>query len=65
MARALDAQDKELMAIRKIEPDGNTPALRGKIFGGMPIVVRLAARQMPWRECAGPQGTASMYPDCR
>ena len=65
MAGALDAQDKELMAIRKIEPDGNTPARRGKIFGGMPIVARLAPRQMPWRECAGPQGTASMYPDCR
>lgn len=41
VARILDAQDKELMAIRKIEPDGNTLVIRGKIFGAMPMVAKL------------------------
>ncbi|KPF52609.1 phosphoenolpyruvate carboxykinase [Novosphingobium sp. AAP1] len=29
------------MAIRKIEADGNTLVIRGKIFGAMPMVARL------------------------
>lgn len=41
VARILDAHDKELMAIRKIEADGNTLVIRGKIFGAMPMVARL------------------------
>ncbi len=41
VARILDANDKELMAIRKIEADGNTLVIRGKIFGAMPMVARL------------------------
>lgn len=41
VAKILDANDKELMAIRKIEPDGNTLVIRGKIFGAMPMVARL------------------------
>jgi hypothetical protein len=36
-----DAQNKELMAIRKIEQDGNVLVIRGKIFGAMPMVARL------------------------
>jgi len=40
-ARILDAQDKELMAIRKIERDGSTLVIRGKIFGAMPMVAKL------------------------
>lgn len=28
-------------AIRKIEPDGNTLVIRGKIFGAMPMVAKL------------------------
>ncbi|MFO1468443.1 MAG: hypothetical protein U1F35_18695 [Steroidobacteraceae bacterium] len=42
VAKVFDAQDKELMAIRKIERDGNTLVVRGKIFGAMPMVARLA-----------------------
>lgn len=36
-----DATDKELMTVRKIERDGNTLVLRGKIFGAMPMVAKL------------------------
>lgn len=41
VARILDAQDKELMAIRKLERDGNALVIRGKIFGAMPMVAKL------------------------
>ncbi|MGE8135437.1 hypothetical protein ACQKO5_17685 [Novosphingobium subterraneum] len=41
VATILDANDKELMAIRKIEPDGNMLVIRGKIFGAMPMVAKL------------------------
>lgn len=41
VARIMDAQDKELMAVRKIERDGNTLVIRGKIFGAMPMVAKL------------------------
>jgi hypothetical protein len=33
--------DKELMAVRKLERDGNTLVIRGKIFGAMPMVAKL------------------------
>jgi hypothetical protein len=36
-----DANNKELMAIRKIERDGNQLVIRGKIFGAMPMVAKL------------------------
>ncbi|NBC34982.1 hypothetical protein GTZ99_00240 [Novosphingobium sp. FSY-8] len=39
--RVLDANDKELMTVRKIEPDGNALVIRGKIFGAMPMVAKL------------------------
>lgn len=41
VALILDAQGKELMAIRKLERDGNTLVIRGKIFGAMPMVAKL------------------------
>lgn len=41
VARILDANDRELMAIRKLERDGNTLVIRGKIFGAMPMVAKL------------------------
>lgn len=41
VAKILDAQDKELMAIRKLERDGNALVIRGKIFGAMPMVAKL------------------------
>ena len=41
VATILDANDKELMAIRKLERDGNALVIRGKIFGAMPMVARL------------------------
>ena len=40
-ATILDANDRELMAIRKLERDGNTLVIRGKIFGAMPMVAKL------------------------
>ncbi|WP_226018857.1 hypothetical protein [Novosphingobium sp. FKTRR1] len=56
VARILDANDKELMAIRKLERDGNTLVIRGKIFGAMPMVAKLtpaearaALRLLDWR----------------
>lgn len=41
VATILDANDKELMAIRKLERDGNALVIRGKIFGAMPMVAKL------------------------
>lgn len=40
-----DANDKELMAIRKIERDGNRLVIRGKIFGAMPMVAKLTPEE--------------------
>ncbi|MCX7282768.1 MAG: hypothetical protein NTX28_01765 [Novosphingobium sp.] len=45
VARILDANDKELMAIRKITPEGNTLVIRGKIFGAMPMVAKLTPKE--------------------
>ena len=42
VAKILDANDKELMAIRKIERDGNQLVIRGKIFGAMPMVAKVS-----------------------
>ncbi len=39
--KILDAQDKEMMTVRKIERDGNVLVIRGKIFGAMPMVAKL------------------------
>lgn len=39
--KILDAADKELMTVRKIERDGNNLVIRGKIFGAMPMVAKL------------------------
>jgi hypothetical protein len=45
VAKILDAQDKELMAIRKLERDGNALVIRGKIFGAMPMVAKLTPEE--------------------
>lgn len=45
VAKILDAQDKELMAIRKVERDGNALVVRGKIFGAMPMVAKLTPEE--------------------
>lgn len=39
--RILDAQDKELMTVRKLEREGNDLVIRGKIFGAMPMVAKV------------------------
>ncbi|MDE1915330.1 MAG: hypothetical protein KGJ57_10545 [Sphingomonadales bacterium] len=39
--RVLDAGDKELMCVRKIEREGHALVIRGKIFGAMPMVAKL------------------------
>ncbi|WP_311267881.1 hypothetical protein [Sphingobium sp. WCS2017Hpa-17] len=39
--KILDAQDKELMTVRRIEREGNALIIRGKIFGAMPMVAKL------------------------
>ena len=38
VAKILDANDKELMAIRKIAGENGNLVIRGKIFGAMPMV---------------------------
>ncbi len=43
--KILDAQDKELMSVRKIERDGNMLVIRGKIFGAMPMVAKLSPQE--------------------
>jgi hypothetical protein len=45
VATILDAMNKELMTVRKIERDGNTLVIRGKIFGAMPMVAKLTPRE--------------------
>jgi hypothetical protein len=40
-----DAQDKELMTVRKIERDGDALVIRGKIFGAMPMVAKLTPKE--------------------
>jgi hypothetical protein len=37
----LDANDKELMAVRKISGEDGNLVIRGKIFGAMPMVAKL------------------------
>lgn len=37
-----DATDGELMQVRAIEREGNALVFRGKIFGAMPMVAKLA-----------------------
>jgi hypothetical protein len=39
--RVFDGADKELMAVRRIERDGNDLVIRGKIFSAMPMVAKL------------------------
>jgi len=36
-----DANDQELMQVRKIERDGENLVIRGKIFGAMPMAAKL------------------------
>ncbi len=36
-----DANDQELMQVRKIERDGSNLVIRGKIFGAMPMAAKL------------------------
>ena len=36
-----DGQNNELMAVRKLERDGNDLLITGKIFGAMPMKARL------------------------
>ena len=45
VATILDANDRELMAIRKLDRDGNSLVIRGKIFGAMPMVAKLTPSQ--------------------
>ena len=40
-----DANDKELMTVRKIERDGNQLVIRGKIFGAMPMVAKISPNE--------------------
>ncbi len=41
----LDANDKELMAVRKISGEEGNLVIRGKIFGAMPMVAKLTPAQ--------------------
>lgn len=45
VAMITDANNKELMTVRKIERDGNTLVIRGKIFGAMPMVAKLTPQE--------------------
>ena len=54
--KILDAQDKELMTVRKIAREGDALIIRGKIFGAMPMVAKLtpaearaALKLLDWR----------------
>ncbi|MDO6965100.1 hypothetical protein [Rhizobium alvei] len=41
----LDAQNKELMTVRKVELEDGELVIRGKIFGAMPMVAKLTPEE--------------------
>jgi len=41
----LDANDKELMTVRKLVREGDDLVIRGKIFGAMPMVAKVTPEQ--------------------
>ena len=41
----LDAQNKELMAVRKVALEDGRLVIRGKIFGAMPMVAKLTPEE--------------------
>ena len=41
----LDAQNKELMAVRKVSIEDGELVIRGKIFGAMPMVAKLTPEE--------------------
>lgn len=43
--KILDANNKELMTVRKIERDGKDLVVRGKIFGAMPMVAKVTPEE--------------------
>ena len=43
--KILDANNKELMQVRKIERDGDQLVIRGKIVGAMPMVAKLTPQE--------------------
>lgn len=43
--KVLDAQDKELMTVRKLELEDGNLVIRGKIFGAMPMVAKLSPEE--------------------
>lgn len=43
--KILDANDKELMAVRKLEREGDDLVIRGKIFGAMPMVAKVTPEE--------------------
>lgn len=45
VATIVDANNKELMAIRKIAGENGELVIRGKIFGAMPMVAKLTPSQ--------------------
>jgi hypothetical protein len=45
IVKVYDAADKELMVVRKIEREGDSLVIRGKIFGAMPMVAKLTPEE--------------------
>lgn len=43
--KVYDGADKELMVVRKIEREGDSLVIRGKIFGAMPMVAKLTPEE--------------------
>ncbi|SLK11648.1 hypothetical protein [Novosphingobium mathurense] len=43
--KILDANDKELMAVRRFDRDGDNLVIRGKIFGAMPMVAKVTPEE--------------------
>ena len=41
----LDAQNKELMTVRKVAVEDDALVIRGKIFGAMPMVAKLTPEE--------------------
>jgi hypothetical protein len=43
--KVVDAQNKELMAVRKVDIENGELVIRGKIFGAMPMVAKLTPEE--------------------
>lgn len=45
-AKLFDGANSEIMAVSKLERDGNNLVIRGKIYGSMPLTARITPQEI-------------------